>query len=189
MKPHVLATATFWLLLATAPAAAAGPWDVKALQAAEVKPAGASRSARPRGLLPRRAFGGKPTRVFAYYASRGAGPFPAVVLVHGGGGKAFPKWASTGRRAATAPGDGHRRPRPERQTRRRRPDQSDEAKFRDFDETSAKEMWSYHAVAAVIRGHNLLRGLPEVDKDRTAVTGISWGGYLTCIVAGPRRRF
>jgi hypothetical protein len=36
---------------------------------------------------------GKPTRVFAYYAkpTTGTGPFPAVLLVHGGGGKAFPK--------------------------------------------------------------------------------------------------
>ena len=25
---------------------------------------------------------------------------------------------------------------------------------------------------------------PEVDKDRIGITGISWGGYLTCIVAG-----
>ena len=33
--------------------------------------------------------------------------------------------------------------------------------------------------------------LPGVDPDRIGVTGISWGGYLTCIVAGvdPRFRF
>src|SRR4051812_33444654 len=33
----------------------------------------------------------KPTRVFAYLGrpTQGTGPFPAVVLVHGGGGKAF----------------------------------------------------------------------------------------------------
>jgi hypothetical protein len=45
-------------------------------------------------------------------------------------------------------------------------------------------MWTYHAVAAVIRGHSLLASLPEVDRYRVAITGISWGGYLTCIVAG-----
>ena len=44
---------------------------------------------------------GKPTRVFAYYASPatlgsekvGGEKFPAVVLVHGGGGTAFKEWA------------------------------------------------------------------------------------------------
>jgi hypothetical protein len=45
-------------------------------------------------------------------------------------------------------------------------------------------MWTYHAVADVVIGHNVLRSLPEVDKNRIGVTGISWGGYLTCIVAG-----
>jgi hypothetical protein len=45
-------------------------------------------------------------------------------------------------------------------------------------------MWSYHAVAAVIRGHSLLASLPEVNRTRIGITGISWGGYLTCIVAG-----
>jgi dienelactone hydrolase len=64
------------------------------------------------------------------------------------------------------------------------PDQSDDSKFRDFDDTTANDMWTYHAVAAVIRVHNLLRSLPEVDREKVAVTGISWGGYLTCIVAG-----
>jgi hypothetical protein len=64
------------------------------------------------------------------------------------------------------------------------PDQSDEIKFRDFTAEDMRDMWTYHAVAAVLRGHNLLASLPEVDRDRIAVTGISWGGYLTCIVAG-----
>ena len=35
-------------------------------------------------------FKGKPTRVFAYYGKPdGAGPFPAIILVHGGGRTAF----------------------------------------------------------------------------------------------------
>src|SRR5688500_18839571 len=45
--------------------------------------------------------GGKPTRVFAYYASPATlgtsnkpdEKFPAVVLLHGGGGTAFREWA------------------------------------------------------------------------------------------------
>jgi hypothetical protein len=62
-------------------------------------------------------------------------------------------------------------------------------KFRDFTESDAREMWTYHAVAAVVRGHSLLRSLPDVDAERTGLTGISWGGYLTCIVAGVDPRF
>jgi PhoPQ-activated pathogenicity-related protein len=45
-------------------------------------------------------------------------------------------------------------------------------------------MWTYHAVAAVVRGHSLLASLAEVDADRIGITGISWGGYLTCLVTG-----
>jgi hypothetical protein len=44
-------------------------------------------------------------------------------------------------------------------------------------------------VAAIIRAHSLLRAQPGVDPDRIALAGISWGGYLTCIVAGVDARF
>ena len=64
------------------------------------------------------------------------------------------------------------------------PDQDDQNKFRDFTAADAKQMWTYHAVAAVLRGHSLLAAQPEVDRHRIGITGISWGGYLTCIVAG-----
>ena len=39
-------------------------------------------------------------------------------------------------------------------------------------------------MAAVIRGVSLLQSLPDVDPEKIGVTGISWGGYLTCIVMG-----
>jgi hypothetical protein len=61
------------------------------------------------------------------------------------------------------------------------PDQGDESKFRRLKE-GVKNVWSYHAVAAVIRGVSLLRSMPEVDRNRVGITGISWGGYLTSIV-------
>ena len=63
-----------------------------------------------RGRIPEpdSVFGGKPTRVFGYYARprSGDGPFPAMLLVHGGGGRAddilatavpgFPVWDLAG---------------------------------------------------------------------------------------------
>jgi hypothetical protein len=44
-------------------------------------------------------------------------------------------------------------------------------------------------VAAAILGHSLLRAQKEVDPERTGLTGISWGGYLTSIIAGVDPRF
>jgi len=132
-------------------------------------------------------FEGHPTRVFAYYArpAKGDGPFPAMLLVHGGGGKAFADWArhwaERGYVALAMDTAGHG---PQGRLPDGGPDQDDEIKFRPFSEREAGEMWTYHAVAAVLRGHSLLASRPEVDPRRIGVTGISWGGYLTCIVAG-----
>ncbi len=141
---------------------------------------------------------GKPTRVFAYYATPdtivGRTPtperYPAIVLVHGGGGAAFPQWvklwaergyaaiamdlAGCGPDKTRLPDGG--------------PGQGHDMKFETIDQ-GVTEQWTYHAVANVIRAHSLIRSFPEVDSARTAITGISWGGYLTCIVAGLDDRF
>lgn len=183
----------FLLLLAASARAehATGPWDMQALPATEVKPEWGREVGKAREVYyPGEPFQGKPTRVFAYYARpAGEGPFPAMLLVHGGGGKAFREWAEHwanrgyGALAMDLAGAG-----PAGRLPDGGPDQSDGTKFKAFDDQTVKDMWTYHAIAAVIRGHNLLRSLPEVDKDRIAVTGISWGGYLTCIVAGVDHR-
>jgi hypothetical protein len=47
-----------------------------------------------------------------------------------------------------------------------------------------RDQWTWHAVADVLLAHSLLAARPDVDADRIGVTGISWGGYLTSIVAG-----
>ena len=166
----------------------AGPWDVTAIQSAEVTPEWGEAVGKAREVYyPGESFDGKPTRVFAYYAkpATGDGPFPAVLCVHGGGGKAFRDWAEHWARrgycalAMDLSGNG-----PKGRLTDGGPDQSDAVKFQDFDEKTVKDRWTYHAVAAVLRGHNLLRSFKEVDAKKVAVTGISWGGYLTCIVAG-----
>ncbi len=171
-----------------------GPWDLAALK--EVP----SAAWRPRQDGVQEVYyggeplAGKPTRVFAYYAQPGSndGPFPAMVLVHGGGGTAFAQWATLWAKrgyAALAMDLGGCGP------ERKRladgiPDQGHPEKFRRFaTDDQAKRLWTYHAVAAVIRGHSLLRAREEVDAQRTGLTGISWGGYLTCIVAGLDDRF
>jgi len=113
-----------------------------------------------------------------------------MVLVHGGGGKAFKDWAEHWAKrgyvavAMDLAGNG-----PNGRLADGGPDQSDKVKFHEFTEAEARDMWTYHAVAAAVRAHSLLRSLPEVDAERIGVTGISWGGYLTCIVAGIDPRF
>jgi cephalosporin-C deacetylase-like acetyl esterase len=145
---------------------------------------------------------GKATKVFAYYASPvtlGSEPasgkkFPAIVLVHGGGGTAFEQWAQVyakrGYAAIAMDLAGHWQP--DRKNRERHPEggpgQDHTTKFRQADAPD-KDQWTYHAVANVLLAHSLLRSFPEVDAERTGVTGISWGGYLTCIVAGVDWRF
>ncbi len=47
----------------------------------------------------------------------------------------------------------------------------------------------YHAIAAVVLGHSLLRSLPEVNPGQIGITGISRGGVLTCAAAGVDNRF
>ena len=193
LRPGLLAAGLLAVLAATLRAAtpASGPWDLTELRRAPQATWGATNGLLQEGYYAGEPFQGKPTRVFAYYGRpEGKGPFPAVLLVHGGGGTAFPDWAKHWAQSGYAAlamdlaGNG-----PQGKLPDGGPDQRDEVVFRDFTAPETRDMWSYHAVAAVIRGHSLLLSKPEVDARRTALTGISWGGYLTCIVAGLDDRF
>lgn len=139
---------------------------------------------------------GEPTQVFAYFAapwtidSEAEKPVPGIVLVHGGGGRAFRDWAELWAKRGYAAiamdlagkgADGSA-------LENGGPDQSHEEKFGTIDEP-IENQWPYHAVANVILAHSLLRTMEDVDPNRVALTGISWGGYLTCIVAGLDDRF
>nr|MBI1229771.1 prolyl oligopeptidase family serine peptidase [Cytophagales bacterium] len=153
---------------------------------------------------------GNNTDVFAYYASPAtlAGgqendrKFPAVVLVHGGGGTAFRiwalEWAKRGYAAMAMDLSGNRpypieeqdNPWGSKGSRMSSggPKQDDVHKFFRLDEPFT-EQWQFHSVSNIIRAHSLIRSFPEVDPEKTAITGISWGGYLTNLVAGIDHRF
>ncbi len=165
-----------------------GPWDLPALKQVPRATWGEKSGLVREVYYEGDPLDGKPTRVFAYYGrpAEGDGPLPGMVLVHGGGGTAFAEWATLWAErgyAALAMDLAGCGP-----NRKRLPDggpnQGHEQKFADFTDDRLGHMWTYHAVAAVIRGHSLLASRPEVDADRIGITGISWGGYLTCIVTG-----
>lgn len=160
---------------------------------------------------------GEPTEVFAFYASpktlgtlRGDEKVPAIVLIHGGGGTAFSDWvwlwAQRGYAAIAMDLSGRRPPAPtfgadgnkisdmaHPKTERVRLEKGglDHSGLEKFDSIGGdrSDDWPFHAVANVMKAHTLLRSLPEVDPDKTAVTGISWGGYTTCLVASLDDRF
>ncbi len=205
MKP-----ALFLFLLAVsafarppAPLPATTPWDVKALGrvpgVAWVDESSPIRALFYEGEM----YEGRKTGVFAYYASPATlgidttpgKKFPGVVLVHGGGGNAFEQWvnvyAKRGYAAISMDLAGYWKPEPGRKPERHSnwgPNQEDATKFRETPPPH-HDQWTYHAVADVLLAHSLIRSFPEVDAARTGVTGISWGGYLTCIVAGVDPRF
>jgi len=181
---------TFAMMLLCAGAIAGeftGPWDLAALRQPPKAEWGETKDGVRSLYYPGEPLGGKPTRVFAYYAApeKRQGRAPAMVLVHGGGGHAFPHWAAMWAKRGYAAlamdlsgcgPDGKRLP-------DGGPDQGHEDKFHTIGR-GLRETWPYHMVAAVIRGTSLLAAQPEADPDRIGITGISWGGYLVCIVAG-----
>ncbi len=163
-------------------------------------------------------FQGNSTEVFAFYASpatlgaevKTGTKFPAVVLIHGGGGTAFADWAwlwaKRGYAAIAMDLAGSRPPDPvydaktgapvghqsDSKLRTRLPNGGpDHGHPQKFDSIGGdvSDDWPFHAAASVIRAHSLLRSFPEVDAEHTAVTGISWGGYTTCLVASLDDRF
>lgn len=142
---------------------------------------------------------GKSTQVFAYYSNPdlyygkkpGKKKYPGVVLIHGGGGKAYKEWVEKWTKEGYAAiamdlsGCGENG----EKFKNGGPAQSIENMFQKIERASLKDVWTYHAVASVILGHSLLLSFPEVNIKKTCVTGISWGGYLACIVASLDNRF
>ncbi|WP_162415553.1 alpha/beta hydrolase family protein [Cyclobacterium roseum] len=186
------------------------PWDLPVLSAAPdfrwVNQSDPVRSLIYTGEV----YEGKVTEIFAYYASPATlgeknpetGEFPGIVLVHGGGGTAFriwaEEWAERGYAAIAMDLSGNQ-PLPTEQqdnpwgsksTRLAAggPKQDDEHKFFRLDENFTVQ-WQFHSVSNIIRAHSLIRSFPEINPDKTAITGISWGGYLTNLVAGVDHRF
>lgn len=114
---------------------------------------------------------GNRTEVFAWYSNpdlimgrpSSGKKFPGVVLVHGGGGKAFKewveRWAADGYAAVAMDlsgngPDGEKVVNPG-------PEQSSYNKFGSIENGNLKDVWSYHAVASVILAHSFLSHIPK----------------------------
>ena len=139
---------------------------------------------------------GKSTRVFAWYGvPKNGGPkFPAMVLVHGGGGTAYAQWVRLWNERGYAAiamdtyGGVPAANKADSQPHAWHGPVGAMDTFGQIDQP-VEDQWPYHAVAAVMRAHSLIRSFPEIDPARIGVTGVSWGGYLTCMVAGIDNRF
>ncbi len=140
----------------------------------------------------------KPTRCFAFYgvpahASK-ENKVPAMVLVHGGLGTAYDDWVrlwvKRGYAAICIDTCGSLPIRNMKGEWMAHEDGGPRGwgRFDQVDEP-VKDQWPYHAVAAVVRSHSFLRSLDCVDASRIGVTGVSWGGVLTCIAAALDERF
>jgi dienelactone hydrolase len=133
---------------------------------------------------------GRSTRVFAYIGTPDAShpaPFPGMVLVHGGGGTAFPDWVHSWTKRGVAAiamdcggcrGGGQHGNRP----RHEWGGPPESCRVNGIGDPVG-DQWMTHAVSAVIGAHNLLRHVPGIDTQRIGLTGVSWGATVACIVA------
>ena len=140
---------------------------------------------------------GKPTTVFCYLGFPSSempeGGYPAMVLVHGGGGCAFYAWVeywngkgyaaiaidTYAHQYGSTNGVGEVNP---------NGGPVDSGSFQNTKETFY-DSWVYHSVYNIISAHNVLIADERINSEKIGLTGISWGSVLTCITAGVDYRF
>lgn len=142
---------------------------------------------------------GHKTRVFAYIgfpenASKN-NKVPAIVLVHGGAGMAYPqwveKWVEKGFAAiamdlegnvSNSPGSYYSSKQPYDESTGYIGGPSNNAL--DDSITIIEDQWMYHAVSDVFLAYSLMSADERVNINKIGVCGISWGGIITCIAIG-----
>lgn len=152
-----------------------------------------------------RASGGK-TKVFAYLGfpqgAKEGDNLPAIVLVHGGNGHAYPAWVkfwndqgyvalamdNTGYFATTSAAGDYGggevyglESTPYAETGYVNAPDNDG--FAD-PTRELSDQWMFHAVGDVLLARSLLASLSMVNPEKIGVTGISWGGIITAISMG-----
>ncbi len=145
-------------------------------------------------------YGGKPTKIFAIRGiPKSDTPVPGIVLIHGGGGTAFREWVRQWNERGFAAisiaveGQTDELAKEEedsvgRWKRHSHPGPARQGIFGDSDRPVA-DQWMFHAVAAGIQAHNLLRNDQRIDSEAIGVMGVSWGGIITSTLIGIDDRF
>ena len=149
--------------------------------------------------------GGKKSYVYTYYGlpdtPAPAGGYPAVVLVHGGGGSAFPFYANAYRKIGYAvitfdhygqlpiinPSGRSAYDRPKRPFS---PDswQAARGKFNEGN-SELRHLWLKNAIPLITRANTFLRKQPEINTDQIGLLGISWGSVMSEIALSYDHRF
>ena len=122
------------------------------------------------------------------------GGYPAVVLVHGGGGQVYLNWVrywnEKGFVAIAFDTYGNMLDADFNKTQNPEGGPSEACTGSIMDSVGAKtDSWVYHVVTNVILCNNILRNREDVNKDKIVATGISWGSVALCITSGVDKRF
>jgi len=142
---------------------------------------------------------GEETKVFTYYSNPDilktgknlGNKYPGVVLISGGAQPALKEWvelwAKEGYAAITCDYGNTRLSENGGATPKNLEEQL--GAMYDSIKHGPEAVRAYRTTSTAILAHSLLLSFPEVAKNKTAVTGISWGGFQTCIVSGIDNRF
>ncbi|MFH1826242.1 MAG: alpha/beta fold hydrolase [bacterium] len=131
-------------------------------------------------------YNGQPARIFGYYcypADR-KDKLPTILISHGGGGTAVLSgtllWARRGYAVLSIdlPGQGEQRA----GSRSTGPDMTVPNLLHT--QPDPENNYLVHAVAAIRNGITFLTQQKQVDSDRIAMVGLSWGGVLTLLTNG-----
>ena len=120
--------------------------------------------------------------------------FPAVVLIHGGGGTVSVNWIEywTAKGYVALAFDVFGNELDNNLKKVDNPESGPKETYVGSNKDGVEnpyDAWAYHVVYNAIMCNNILRDNENVDKDRIVVTGNSWGGYATSLVAGVDKRF
>lgn len=146
--------------------------------------------------------GNRKTSVFAYFGipetASSENKVPAVVLVHGGGGTAFPEWVQLWVNAGYAAiaidtegrvnvnGDSAWDPKSSTVAEVYGGPSNDSLAYSS---NNIKDQWIYFAVSAAMNANSFLRRDNRIDENKIGITGISWGGVITSLTMCADDRF
>lgn len=133
---------------------------------------------------------GKKSPVFAYVGIPGTpippAGYPGIVLIHGGGGTAFPEfvklWNSYGYAVIALDWYNQRSVIVE-------PSKEGETQVKMAALPGGRRQNHIVNAGNMVLAHSLLRSLPNVDKDRIGFVGLSWGSWYGAMVAAIDPRF